>query len=214
VPVRDGGWGSWGFFSKKRQIFVRQISIHRGKFSRDFAKSGKPPPSPRAISLVRLRRGQAICRLAQLARFLIRNGAGRGERARISGRFAELTLRGCRLSPNRRSLLFGLACSVLCMALSLLSRGTGSYGVHSDLLTDRSLGRQIFEDFRALRAQANFHSNFGKSPAAPIPLSRRLYCVGTSHASRESSGAGSGHCTRRSAKKTKSNRTKPGRAAK
>ena len=161
------GWGSWGFFSKKRQIFVRQISIHRGKFSRDFAKSGKPPPSPRAISLVRLRRGQAICRLAQLARFLIRNGAGRGERARISGRFAELTLRGCRLSPNRRSLLFGLACSVLCMALSLLSRGTGSYGVHSDLLTDRSLGRQIFEDFRALRAQANFHSNFGKSPAAP-----------------------------------------------
>ena len=160
-------WGSWGFFSKKRQIFVRQISIHRGKFSRDFAKSGKPPPSPRAISLVRLRRGQAICRLAQLARFLIRNGAGRGERARISGRFAELTLRGCRLSPNRRSLLFGLACSVLCMALSLLSRGTGSYGVHSDLLTDRSLGRQIFEDFRALRAQANFHSNFGKSPPAP-----------------------------------------------
>ena len=116
------GWGSWGFFSNKRQIFVRQISIHRGKFSRDFAKSGKPPPSPRAISLVRLRRGQAICRLAQLARFLIRNGAGRGERARISGRFAELTLRGCRLSPNRRSLLFGLACSVLCVALSLLSR--------------------------------------------------------------------------------------------
>ena len=103
LPAR---WGSWGFFSKKRQIFVRQISIHRGKFSRDFAKSGKPPPSPRAISLVRLRRGQAICRLAQLARFLIRNGAGRGERARISGRFAELTLRGCRLSPNRRSLLF------------------------------------------------------------------------------------------------------------
>ena len=52
---------------------------------------------PRAISLVRLRRGQAICRLAQLARLLIRNGAGRGERGRISGRFAELTLRGCRL---------------------------------------------------------------------------------------------------------------------
>ena len=70
-------WGSWGFFSKKRQFFVRQISIHRGKFSRDFAKSGKPPPSPRAISLVRLRRGQAICRLAKLARLLIRDRAGR-----------------------------------------------------------------------------------------------------------------------------------------
>jgi len=38
--------------------------------------------------------------------------------------------------------------------------------IFSDL-TDRSLGRHIFEDFRALHAQANFHSNFGKSPAAP-----------------------------------------------
>jgi len=34
------------------------------------------------------RRGQAICRLAQLARFLIRSNAGRGERGRASGRFA------------------------------------------------------------------------------------------------------------------------------
>ena len=115
-------WGRRGFFSKKRQIFVRQISIHRGKFSRDFSKSGKPPLAYLGARhlLVRLRRGQAICRLAQLARLLIRNGAGRGERARISGRFAELTLRGCCLSPNRRSLLFGLACSVLYVALSLV----------------------------------------------------------------------------------------------
>ena len=45
-------------------------------------------------------------------------------------------------------------------------------------LTDRSLGRQIFEDFRALRAQANFHSNFGKSPAAP---SWRVLAVVTRH---------------------------------
>jgi hypothetical protein len=29
-------------------------------------------------------------------------------------------------------------------------------------------GRQIFEDFRALRAQANFASNFGKSRFTPI----------------------------------------------
>ena len=99
------------FSFDQRQIFASQIFIHRGKFLRDFGKSGKPPSPPAARHLlVRLRRGQAICRLAQLARLLIRNGAGRGERGRISGRFAELTLRGCRLSPNRRSLLFGLAC--------------------------------------------------------------------------------------------------------
>ena len=29
-------------------------------------------------------------------------------------------------------------------------------------------GRQIFEDFRALRAQANFDSNFGKSVFTPM----------------------------------------------
>ena len=37
-------WPRQGFFSNERQIFVRQISIHRGKFLRDFAKSGKPRP--------------------------------------------------------------------------------------------------------------------------------------------------------------------------
>ena len=44
------------------------------------------------VSSDRLGRGQAICHLAQLARLLIRIGAGRGELARISGHFAELTL--------------------------------------------------------------------------------------------------------------------------
>jgi hypothetical protein len=145
---------------EKRQIFVLGKSpFTEANFREDFAKSGNPPPLPRAISLVRLRRGQAICRLAQLARFLIRNGAGRGvrcERARISGRFAELTLRGCRLrlSPNRRSLRFGLMYAVRLYTCTTCSCTCGTVpdlteGVHSDLLTDRSLGRHIFEDFRA-----------------------------------------------------------------
>ena len=42
-------------------------------------------------------------------------------------------------------------------------------------------GRQIFEDFRALRAQANFDSNFGKSVFTPSRRAGRvgetgLYC--------------------------------------
>ena len=43
---------------------------------------GSRRPPARANLLARLRWGQAICRLAKLARLLIRNGAGRGERAR------------------------------------------------------------------------------------------------------------------------------------
>ena len=99
------------FFLERGKFSLRKSSFTEANFREIFAKSGKPaPPAARPI-----------CRLAPLACLLIRNGAGRGERGRISGRFAELTLRGCRLSPNRRSLLFGLACSVLCVALSLLS---------------------------------------------------------------------------------------------
>ena len=37
-------------------------------------------------------------------------------------------------------------------------------------------GRQIFEDFRALRAQANFDSNFGKSLFTPNGMSD-VVCV-------------------------------------
>ena len=115
------------FVSLKAIFFVRKSAfteaISREIFGKRCSLGSRPParsrpacrpPAPPDL-LVRLRRGQAICRLAKLARLLIRNGTGRGERARISSRFAELTLRGCRLSPNRRSLLFGLACSVLCV---------------------------------------------------------------------------------------------------
>ena len=95
-----------------REIFGKRCSLG----SRPPARSRRAVPPARAPDLlVRLRRGQAICRLAKLARLLIRNGTGRGERARISSRFAELTLRGCRLSDEPTQPLFGLACSVLCV---------------------------------------------------------------------------------------------------
>ena len=35
-------------------------------------------------------------------------------------------------------------------------------------------GRQIFEDFRALRAQANFDSNFGKSVFTPMKFKLKI----------------------------------------
>ena len=38
-------------------------------------------------------------------------------------------------------------------------------------------GRQIFEDFRALRAQANFDSNFGKSLFTPISRALRPFAA-------------------------------------
>ena len=53
----SGDWGKYGFFPGERQIFASQIFIHRGKFSRDFAKSGKPAPPAARHLLVRLRRG-------------------------------------------------------------------------------------------------------------------------------------------------------------
>jgi len=40
-------------------------------------------------------------------------------------------------------------------------------------------GRQIFEDFRALRAQANFDSNFGKSLFTPSGNMKLHLVVGT-----------------------------------
>jgi hypothetical protein len=163
TPTKPGDWlaQTGTFFSKSLGNFLLgKSSFTEANFREILQNLGSRRPPPRTNLLARLRWGQAICRLAKLARLLIR-GAGRGERARISGRIAELTLRGCRLSPNRRSLLFGLACSVLCVALSLMSRNKRLHQIlHSDVLTDppSSLGRQIFEDFRALRAQANFDS--------------------------------------------------------
>ena len=83
---------------------TRQISVHTGRFLMDFifladrpeaGWGGSPFHENRMnlfVSSDRLGRGQAICHLAQLARLLIRIGAGRGELARISGHFAELTL--------------------------------------------------------------------------------------------------------------------------
>jgi hypothetical protein len=114
-----------------------------------------PPPAARHL-LVRLRRGQAICRLAKLARLLIRDRAGRQHRAKVLTRPQGRLFGGFRLSPNRRSLLFGLACSVLCVALSLLSQRVTCVLI---LHTHRSsrwppAGKQIFENFCALRAQA------------------------------------------------------------
>ena len=41
--AREKPWGRPVFSFDQRQIFASQIFIHRGKFLRDFSKSGKPP---------------------------------------------------------------------------------------------------------------------------------------------------------------------------
>ena len=84
------------FFLRRGKFLLGKSPFTEANFREIFQNLGTPqPPRPprRAPLSVRLRRGQAICRLAhELARFLIRNGAGRGERGRVSGRSAELAL--------------------------------------------------------------------------------------------------------------------------
>ena len=82
------------FFLRRGKFLLGKSPFTEANFREIFQNLWEPPRPPRrAPLLVRLRRGQAICRLAhELARFLIRNGAGRGERGRVSGRSAELAL--------------------------------------------------------------------------------------------------------------------------
>ena len=82
------------FFLRRGKFLLGKSPFTQRQIFERVSKIWEPPRPPRrAPLLVRLRRGQAICRLAhELARFLIRNGAGRGERGRVSGRSAELAL--------------------------------------------------------------------------------------------------------------------------
>ena len=165
-------WGKYGFFSGERQIFASQIFIHRGKFSRYFAKSGKPAPPAARHLLVRLRRGPGPGDLPPRAACAPSHPQRRGPRR---ARSHKRSLCACVWSTDAVRV-----CTRWCVRLVTGDR-TEAGGecvlvyvcIRTDLILTISAhwplsGRQIFEDFRALRAQANFDSNFGKSVFTPI----------------------------------------------
>ena len=139
---------------------TRQISVHTGKFLENFRKHGRAVPAP----------SRSPHRLARWAERRTRMTRMRDKKAFPPSRVAcscvwstdavRVCTRWCvRLVTGDRTEAGGVCVLVyVCIRTDLIL----TISAHWPLS-----GRQIFEDFRALRAQANFDSNFGKSVFTP-----------------------------------------------
>ena len=169
---------------KRRQIFVRQILIHPGKFWANFAR----PP----VSLFGTECARAVCAGGgrsvagragvRVGRQLIASENNPSARARIrcggAARPSAVRRGGVRCVGLGGSSSRAITISARARATSTRSSSSSQQGWAGGVLagdgfrsrrysTLRAAGgkrnRQIFRDFRALRAQANFESNFEKS---------------------------------------------------
>ena len=138
---------------------LRKSPITEANFREIFENLGSRRQS-RAPSLVRLRRCQAICRLAQLARLLIGDRADHKHRANVLTRLQGRLFGRFRLSANRLSLLFGLTCP--CLSPLWLRTTRGIPGLYTQIFSLTALWQANLRRFSRAARAGKFSFKFAK----------------------------------------------------